>query len=238
MHDTANFTAVAGPSIMDLLSNPALEARRQEVPAGTVLCEPTEASDKVYFVQQGQVRVYQVGPEGSGRLLEILGPGDYFGTPALAGMTTNGRRLVAVVSTVVWTVQADRLLWFLPTQPAASVEFIRHLAGKLQTACDDAADLVFDDCNRRLLKTLVRFSSSAAAETQDDSVVLRITHEQLAQAVGVARETVSLALTQLRQQNLLRTGRNQLVFNPNVLKTFITKTPAASGAAAPVANEG
>ena len=163
-----------------------------------------------------------------------------FGTPALAGMTSNGRRLVAVVSTVVWTVQADRLLWFLPTQPAASVEFIRHLAGKLQTACDDAADLVFDDCNRRLLKTLVRFSSSAAAETQDDSVVLRITHEQLAQAVGVARETVSLALTQLRQQNLLRTGRNQLVFNPNVLKTFITKSPAAAtnGAATPVVNEG
>lgn len=231
MHDTANFTSVAGPSIMELLANPALEARRQEVSAGTILCEPEQVSDKVFFVQQGQVRVYQVGPEGNGRLLEILGLGDFFGTPALAGMTTNARRLVAVVPTTVWTVQADRLLWFLPTQPAASVEFIRHLAGKLQSACDDAADLIFDDCNRRLLKTLVRFSSSAAAETQEDSVVLRITHEQLAQAVGVARETVSLALTQLRQQNVLRTGRNQLTFNPSVLKNFITRAASDQPAA-------
>src|SRR3954470_16263321 len=95
MHDTANFTTVAGPSIMELLTNPALEARRVEAPAGTVICEPSEASDKVYFVQQGQVRVYQVGPEGNGRLLEILGPGDNFGTPGLAGRTANSRRLGA-----------------------------------------------------------------------------------------------------------------------------------------------
>jgi CRP-like cAMP-binding protein len=37
-------------------------------------------------------------------------------------------------------------------------------------------------------------------------VILWMTHEQLAQAVGAARETVSLALTQLRQANVLRTG--------------------------------
>ena len=50
--------------------------------------------------------------------------------------------------------------------------------------------------------------------------MLRITHQQLAQAVGAARETISLALTQLRQQKLLRTGRNQLFFNPEVLEKF------------------
>ena len=44
--------------------------------------------------------------------------------------------------------------------------------------------------------------------------------QQLAQAVGVARETVSLALTQLRHQNLLRTGRNQLFFDPEALRRF------------------
>jgi hypothetical protein len=49
-------------------------------------------------------------------------------------------------------------------------------------------------------------------------VVLNITHSQLAQAVGAARETISLALTQLRHQNLVRTGRNQLFFNPDTLK--------------------
>ena len=42
----------------------------------------------------------------------------------------------------------------------------------------------------------------------------------IARGSGAARETVSLALTQLRQQNLLRTGRNQLLFNPEALRNF------------------
>ena len=111
---------------------------------------------------------------------------------------------------------------------------MKQLAHKMISARSDAAGLVFDDCQARLLKTLVRFSRSAAATPNADGVVLRITHQQLAQAVGVARETVSLALTQLRQQNLLRTGRNQLMFNPEHLRNA-----ARNGTACDVvANEG
>ena len=58
-------------------------------------------------------------------------------------------------------------------------------------------------------------------------------HEQLAQAVGAARETISLALTHLREQNLLRTGRNQLFFNPDALQEFSEKAAASGRHVAP-----
>src|SRR5207249_1020316 len=116
-----------------------------------------------------------------------------------------------------------KLLEVLKRHPEALVELNRQLATKVQSARDEAASLIYQDCNDRLIHTLVRFSESAAAAPHDDGVVLRITHQQLAQAVGVARETVSLALTQLRQRNLLRTGRNQLYFNPQALREFKKK---------------
>jgi CRP-like cAMP-binding protein len=50
--------------------------------------------------------------------------------------------------------------------------------------------------------------------------VLRITHKQLAQAVGAARETISVCLTELRLKNLIRTGRNQLIFDPEQLQAL------------------
>jgi CRP-like cAMP-binding protein len=206
--------------VSELLRNPSLEARLLEATTGTVLADAADPARSVYFIHTGQVRVYQAGPDDSARLLEILGPGDWFGVPALAGADVYGTRAVAVSEVTVSEVPAENWLALLSQQPGVATQWVARLAGKLVQAREDAACLVFDDCNQRLIKTLLAFSRSAAATPHPEGVVLRITHQQLAQAVGAARETVSLALTQLRQQNLLRTGRNQLFFNPEVLEKF------------------
>ena len=206
--------------VNQLLQDPSLGARRIEATTGAALVEPTSPARNVYFIHSGQVRVYQAGPDDSARLLEILGPGDWFGVPALAGADTYGSRAVAVSAVTVSEVPADKWLALLNQNPSVATEWVSQLAGKLVRAAEDAACLVFDDCNQRLIKTLLQFSRTAAATPHPEGVVLRITHQQLAQAVGAARETISLALTQLRQQNLLRTGRNQLFFNPGVLAKF------------------
>ena len=214
----------------ELLQDPALEARLVEATTGAVLVEANDPARSVYFIHTGQVRIYQTGPENSARLLEILGPGDWFGVPALAGADAYGVRAVAVSAVTLSEVPAENWLALLSQQPGVATQWVARLAGKLVQAREDAACLVFDDCNQRLIKTLLAFSRSAAATAHPEGVVLRITHQQLAQAVGAARETVSLALTQLRQQKLLRTGRNQLFFNPQVLEKFSRRgAPELSG---------
>src|SRR3954447_11813882 len=204
----------------EIVANPALGARRMSVAPGTVLYEPHTGAHNLYFIHRGQIRTYHVGDADYGRLIDILGPDAWFGEAALAKQATYGEQAIAVVPSIVSEIPAERFLNLLLQTPRAAVEVYRQLAAKLPAAREDAAGLVFDDCHNRLLKALVRFSRSAAASPHGDGVVLRITHEQLAQAIGVARETVSLALTQLRQQNLLRTGRNQLMFNPEALRNF------------------
>jgi CRP/FNR family transcriptional regulator len=204
----------------EILANPALGARRISVAPGTVLYDPDSVAQNLYFIHRGQIRTYVVGTDDYGRLIDILGPEAWFGEAALARHANYGEQAVAVVPTIVTEVPAERFIAHLVHNPRAASELYKQLAQKLTAAREDAAGLVFDDCHSRLVKALVRFSRSAAAAPHGDGVVLRITHEQLAQAIGVARETVSLALTQLRQRNLLRTGRNQLMFNPEVLRGF------------------
>jgi len=214
-------SSLSSVGLDELLMRPLLGARTREVVAGSVLFEPDTPAHHLYFIRSGQVRVYQPGPDGSTRLVEILGPGDWCGAASLAEEERHGNRAVAVTPAVVVEAPADRWLAVLAERPALATRWIATLASKLQAARADAACLMFDDCNSRLVRTLLHFSrSSAAAPSEDGGVVLRITHQQLAQAVGAARETVSLALTQLRQRNLVRTGRNQLFFDPRVLENF------------------
>lgn len=227
--------------VADLLAGAELGARRFDAPANSVIYEPDTPANNVYLIHSGQVRVLLLTPgakERSVRLLEILGPGDWFGAPAFSGRSTYDTRAVAVTPVSASEVSADRLLAALPQHPAVAATVVRSLADKLQTAYTEAANLVFDDTNQRLVKALLQFSRSAAATPQPGpeggaGVELRITHQQLAQAIGAARETVSLALTQLRQKNLLRTGRNRLSFNPDALEGFYRKGGKVEAATVP-----
>ena len=208
----------------DWVRDPSLSARHLDIPANTPVYEPGSPARNLYFIHSGQVRVYQIGPNGAARLVEILGPGEWFGAASLSSLGSHFTRAIAVSRSGIAEVPVDRLLPLLAAQPDVASELIVQLAGKLQAAHDDAARLVFDDCEDRLIKTLLHFSHTAAASPhQGGEVVLRITHQALAQAVGAARETVSLTLTRLRQQNLLRTGRNRLFFNPQVLQAVERK---------------
>jgi len=219
MHDQS--LNLGGVSILaEVFQDPSAGPKRTNYEAGAALYEPDHPAQNLYYVHRGQIRVYQSGGDDEQRLIEILGPDDWFGTASLAKAETYRTRAVAVTNSVVTEVRAQRLLEAMSHKPNAMIELNRQLAARLEGSRDEAANLIFQDCNNRLVQTLLRFSQSAAASKNENGVVLRITHQQLAQAVGVARETVSLALTQLRQKNLLQTGRNQLTFNPDALKNF------------------
>lgn len=192
-------------------------ARRLSLRAGQQAIEPESRHTDVIYIHSGEVRVFQIGPDDSMRLASIFGAGDWIGASALAGVQYNGS-LVATIATEVSILPVNRFLHALQQRPEMAIAVLKQAAGRLMSAYEDAARLVFDDCNERLVKALISLSDSPAAIHDGPNVTVRITHQQLAQAVGAARETISLALTDLRNENLLETGRNRLIFNPQALR--------------------
>jgi len=209
-----------GTEIGTWLARPEIGGLRMEVPGPRVLYQPDDPAETAYYLESGQVRVFQVGQGALERLADILGAGAWFGIGALAGGDTYHARAEVLGRAVLWRVGANRLIDRLAERPDVAAALVRQLAGRLRSAHEAAARLMFEDCNQRLVRTLLEFSQSSAASPHEGGVVLNITHQQLAQAVGAARETVSLALTQLRQRSLVRTGRNRLMFDPQVLRNF------------------
>lgn len=212
------------------LADAEFDAVKIRVNASTLIYNAQSPADLIYVIQEGQVRLFQVGPDGGTRLVSILGSGDWFGLTGLGEGSVYTMRTVAVSSAVLWRFPASAIEKQIAHLPPIARELIAQLTRRLRQAHEAAARLVFDDCNQRLIKTLVHFSESAAASPgEEGAVILHITHQQLAEAVGAARETVSLVLTELRQQKLLRTGRNRVQFNPAALREFAGRPAQAAG---------
>jgi CRP/FNR family transcriptional regulator len=218
MQLNASVRPAADSAFAELLREPSLQSHRIQVPAKAVVYQPEDPAKSIYYIHQGQVRTYQISPSGSRRLIEILGAEEWCGGAALARADHYGETAEAIVPTTLSIISSERLYAVLPHEPRMAMEFIRQLALKLSAFREDASGLVFEDCHHRLIRTLVHMSEGPAATPSADGVIVHITHQQLAQKVGVARETVSLALAQLRRRNLLRTGRNQLFFQPQSLR--------------------
>ena len=123
-NELARGNADGNSDVSELLHNPALETRTLEATTGTVLADAADPATSVFFVHSGQVRIYQSGPENSARLLEILGPGDWFGVPALAGAESYGTRAVAVSAVTVSRVRAENWLALLARQPGVATRWV------------------------------------------------------------------------------------------------------------------
>jgi CRP/FNR family transcriptional regulator len=187
---------------------------------GKVVHEPDEPAETVFLIETGQIRLFQPCEGTKPRLLEILGADDWLGAPVLAQRAVYGLRAEAVTRSMIWAVPAEQMYAVLARRNELAMYIIHRLAVRLIAAWDAATALAADDCRHRLIQTLLRFSESSAAQRAAEGIILRITHSELAQAIGAARETVSVYLTELRNQNVVRTGRNRLVFNPEQLRNL------------------
>ncbi len=206
--------------LIDLFTSAQAGGEIVELARGMVLHRPGDPAEHMYYIQSGQVRLYQVGPDGRERLTEILGPGNWLGAAALSHGACHRAKAQVAASARLTKIPSTRVLEALSAAPQAAMELIRQFADLLQGARDDSARLVFNDCNQRLIDAMLRFSKTAAATQQGDNIILHLTHEQLAQAVGAARETISLALTEMRHRNIVRTGRNRVIFNREALNNL------------------
>jgi len=200
-----------------LIADPYVQAQRTYLVAKAPIYGPEDAARNLYYVHHGQVRVYQQGGD-TRRLVEILGDDQWCGLPALAGAEKYGEGAEAVQPSMVSTIPADRFIAAMAREQQAAMEMIRLLAGKLMKDREQAAALVFDDCRARLIKALVELADSPAATKVSEGVQVQITQLQLAQKVGVTRETCSLTLARLRRAGLVHTGRNKLIYSPDKLR--------------------
>ena len=180
----------------------------RHVPAGHVLFQEGDAGDGLYGILAGRVAFTVDSAQGKELILNVLGPGEFFGEIAL--LDCKGHTATAVVRDACHLLFISRkaFMAFFADKPEAMSRIIELLCARLRRSTEYIADTAFLDLSTRLAKQLV---SLAHEDGSSREAALRISHAELAAMLGVSRERVSMQLAAWSDRGILDQGRGHLV---------------------------
>ena len=198
----------------------SLCAERRYLKRATIFSE-SDASDALYIVKVGLVKLVSVSEKGTETILHILKADEIFGELFLA----EGQRpftAVAIGDVLVSVISRENFLILLSSVPTVGVNFARLLSKRLMKVEKGLAEFSHSWSYHRLAKVLLGLSEKHGEEVPTGSLItLRLTHEDLANLIGTTRETVTTQINKFVRMGLLRRQERQFIVNRSRLTEFI-----------------
>lgn len=176
-------------------------------PPNTILFSEGDASDAVYVLLAGRVKVFSSNESGREVIYNTHGPGESFGELALDG----GRRSASVMTletcSIVVVPGAD-VRSFMADHPDFAWYLVRKFAAILRRSTLSVRSLALQDVYGRLAQTLKELSVVHEGLPTIDPAP---TQQELADRVGSSREMVSRILSALAVGGYLKRDGRRLV---------------------------
>lgn len=193
--------------------------REREVPRRRSLHQPGESGDAVCVLKEGRVKISRVTGDGRKLTIDILEAGDLFGELAPGGEPADDVLTEALEDSYVCMMDRDQFAGLLGLRPELALRVVQMVDDRRRKAETRLRDILLYDVPTRLARVLLQLGEQhGIVTTRGIRLNLRLTHEELADLVGCARETVSGILAEFRARGLLDyRGREPLMLHPGLL---------------------
>jgi len=186
------------------LQDVAHAATMTTCPLGRIFYSPKQPGEVLFILKKGHVQLYRMSDEGRKLVITTLGPGTIFGEMALTGLGMYDAFAEATEEALICILNRGDLEKLLLSKPKVAVRLLNVMARRLQEAEERLEQTLFHDVQSQLAALLMRLRNESHSD------VIEMTHEELAEHLGVYRETVTAALNNLRKDNLITVGRKQV----------------------------
>lgn len=195
--------------IWDLLG----EGRRpRRYAPGQLIYLQGEVPVRCYYLRQGVVRSFISLDSGEERLLTMHRSGDLMGEASFFDRCPRVSSAMAVEECQVFSVDRRQLDAIFLKHPQLALPMLQYLARTVR--------ILSHHVGSASLPARQRIARYLMDQPKDPSGMLRCTHEEIGQAVGASRVTVSRVLGQFDREGMLRTGYGALqVRDPERLRT-------------------
>ena len=192
-----------------------LDGRHYLVQKGQVV-SAFEDETLLYLIKRGNVKRYRITEDGEKSIQVLYGPGDIFPlTPvykAIFNMNMySGPETYyyeAMTELEFYVINHDKLLGAMQANPLIYKDLFYAAGLRLDSYIHRLESLSQKAANRKIAHQLVYLANTFGVPTGDKTkIALPMTHQDLGDTLGMARETVTRALAEFSTKGWLSPGR-------------------------------
>jgi CRP/FNR family cyclic AMP-dependent transcriptional regulator len=208
--------SLAGISILSGLSPNALEHIQQRCSwrryrPGESIVSYLDASDEVYFIIAGEVRVTIYSLAGKLVSFRELGPGEVFGEYPAIDRGPRSASVEARTDCLVATLPGADFRKLIKSEPVVAQAMLPHLVVKIRALTTRVYEFSTLAVSNRIQAELLRLAGLGVKVGKSARIAPAPTHTEIASRVSTHREAVTREFARLSRIGLIERQRNALL---------------------------
>ena len=179
---------------------------------GEYIYLPNEHSDKIYFINEGRVKIGSIGDGNKEITKVILSKGEVFGELALIGQEKRTDYAQAMEDSSVCIMSKSEMKNLFIDHNGLYLFIMKIIGSRTLEMEKRLESLVFKDSRSRIIEFLLDLNAKRGERVGYEWVVRKfLTHQEIANFTATSRQTVTTVLNELKQKNLLTFNRKRLL---------------------------
>jgi CRP/FNR family transcriptional regulator, cyclic AMP receptor protein len=188
---------------------------------GTHIFMQDDPLTNVYFIHQGQIKIYRTDMQGKEQIVNVLGEGEMFPHMGFFRKGTYPAHAEVLEDAILIYIPIHLFEEFLKTNPEICVKIFRILGDKIVDLQNRLEEKMLHNTYEQIILLLLRLVKSHGKKFDDDHYIFttQFTNRDLANMIGSSRETVSRTLTSLKKSKLISSDpAGNIILNMDKLK--------------------
>lgn len=173
---------------------------------GEMLFRPDQNDEKLYVVNEGQVKVYRLSDHGKEQLIRILLPGDFAGELSLVREGKHENYAETMTKSVICSISKQDFEGLMSRFPSIALNVLHEFARRLNEVEKQVTNNVVERIEKRLATFLLEQCPS-----QKSVFVLPMNKRHIASYLGTSPETLSRTLQKMQNDGLITLIDNKTI---------------------------
>ena len=187
---------------------------RKSFARGSLILAAGDATDSLYILISGRIKVFMSDLDGREVILSILGPGEFFGEMGLIDNSPRSANVVALDPCELICISKRDFKRCLAENFEMAMTVMRGLVKRLRDADNQIGSLALMDVYGRVARLLLEMSELIDGQKV---VTKKLAKQDIARMIGASREMVSRVMKHLQAGGYIEVRGDTIIIRDNIL---------------------